>query len=75
MLALPVGSPVAAAAAPGSASLTPNTARLRWLEANPELAFGGTTKLAASPAPGEAEGQPRKLTAEERHLMEWADHL
>ncbi|PRW58043.1 hypothetical protein C2E21_3299 [Chlorella sorokiniana] len=74
--ALHMGSPARAAAAAGGAdSLTPNTARLRYLEQNPELAFGGGTKLAASPAPGEGEAQPRKLTAEERHLMEWGDHL
>lgn len=70
-----MGSPAAAAGSANAANLTPNTARLRWLEENPELAFGGGTKLAASPAPGEAEAQPRKLTAEERHALEWGDHL
>lgn len=70
-------SPAAAGATGGAsaANLTPNTARLRWLEQNPELAFGGGTKLAASPAPGEADAQQRKLTAEERHILEWGDHL
>lgn len=53
--------------------MTPTTARLRMLEQNPELAFGGGTKLAASPAC--LLDQSRKLTAEERHLQEWADHL
>lgn len=71
-----MGSPAAAAASsPQAVNMTPNTARLRWLEQNPELAFGGGAKLAASPAHGEAEVQPRKLTAEERHIMEWGEHL
>ncbi|KAL4433783.1 hypothetical protein ABPG75_000224 [Micractinium tetrahymenae] len=69
----PAQRPAASAAAGCPANLTPTTARLRLLEQNPELAFGGGTKLADSPAcPAD---QQRKLTAEERHLQEWADHL
>ncbi len=67
----PVGT--APAAAGPAANLTPTTARLRLLEQHPELAFGGGTKLAPSPA-CQAD-QSRKMTAEERHLQEWADHL
>ncbi|KAL4450729.1 hypothetical protein ABPG77_001085 [Micractinium sp. CCAP 211/92] len=62
-----------AAKAGPAANLTPTTARLRLLEQHPELAFGGGTKLAPSPA-CQAD-QSRKMTAEERHLQEWADHL
>ena len=50
---------------------TPNTARLRYLELNPELAFGGTTKLAPSP-PQKQQAMPRKLNAREQHAREWA---
>jgi hypothetical protein len=38
------------------------------------MAFGGGTKLAASPQQDEP-APARKLTAEERHLMDWQDHL
>ena len=58
----------------GGAPLTPRSAHLRWLEENPEMAFGGGTKLAASPQRDES-APARKLTAEERHLMDWQDHL
>lgn len=58
----------------GSAPLTPRSAHLRWLEENPEMAFGGGTKLAASPQRDET-APARKLTAEERHLMDWQEHL
>jgi hypothetical protein len=40
------------------------------LEQNPHFAFGGGTKLADSPS--EHSNVPaKKLSAEERHLMEW----
>lgn len=67
----PAGAVRAVTSSP--ATLTPTTARLRMLEQHPELAFGGGTKLAASPAC--QQDQARKLTAEERHLQDWADHL
>jgi len=66
------GTPGGSSAA---ANLTPNTARLRWLEQNPELAFGGGNKLAASPAVGAGAGPAKKLTAEERHALAWGIHL
>lgn len=53
-----------------SANVTPNTARLRFLEQNPHLAFGCGTKLADSPDALQ-EAAAKKLTAEERHLLEW----
>lgn len=65
----------ASPAAGSPATLTPNTARLHWLEQNPDLAFGGSTKLAASPADAAAAQPSKKLTAEVRHMLEWQDHL
>ena len=68
-------APAADQASPsGGGPLTPRSAHLRWLEENPEMAFGGGTKLAASP-PRDESAPAKKLTAEERHLMDWQDHL
>jgi hypothetical protein len=70
---IPTPSPSITPRSDGSADLSPNSARLRFLEQNPHLAFGGGAKLADSPV--QPDEPPRKLTAAERHLIDWQDHL
>ncbi len=70
---MPAPSPCTTPRSDGSADLSPNAARLRFLEQNPHLAFGGGAKLADSPE--QPDEPPRKLTAAERHLIDWRDHL
>ena len=52
MLYAAKGAPALQATSPssGDAALTPNTARIRYLEQHPELVFGGGSKVDNSPA-------------------------
>ncbi|GAB4821135.1 hypothetical protein N2152v2_008181 [Parachlorella kessleri] len=63
------------AISPSNDNLTPNTARIRFLEQHPELVFGGGSKVGNSPTSEEAEQLVRRKTAQERHLEEWGENL
>ncbi|KAL4513375.1 hypothetical protein Ndes2437B_g00586 [Nannochloris sp. 'desiccata'] len=63
---------VASSLSSSPADDTPRTAHLRWLEAHPELAFGGGPKIANSP---EAEEVTKKKSAEEMHYESWGSSL
>lgn len=44
----------------GEGNLTPNTARIRYLEQHPELVFGGGSKVGNSPLGQDQEPQVRQ---------------
>jgi len=52
---------------------SPATARLRWLEKNPHLAFGGGSRLANTPPKDAAK--PLRKTAEQLHFEAWGNNL
>ena len=52
---------------------SPATARLRWLEMNPHLAFGGGNKLANTPP--RDDSKPLRKTAEQLHFEAWGNNL
>lgn len=51
---------------------SPRTARLKWLESNPELAFAGGCTLSSSP---EVHLQTKRKTAEQLHFESWGTNL